>query len=204
MVLRSDYLKKIYIIISVLIAYIIVVGIGFYALAGKQTVSNEVATKAKSRYSDVSSKKSESNASSKAKSTRLMIPEDSSITQSSDDSSISETKDSYQEGKEAQNKTVDSKSVKLEDTIDHTKTGVGTRFTNGRDFLTRVVGASGIEVPEPNLDLEDFYANVKGYDDHIEYAGYAIYYKYLGVQENDNIPDMYKGVYEITKVEKIE
>lgn len=57
MVLRSDYLKKIYIIISVLIAYIIVVGIGFYALAGKQTVSNEVATKTKSRYSDVSSKK---------------------------------------------------------------------------------------------------------------------------------------------------
>lgn len=73
MVLRSDYLKKIYIIISVLIAYIIVVGIGFYALAGKQTVSNEVATKTKSRYSDVSSKKSKSNASSKAKSTTILL-----------------------------------------------------------------------------------------------------------------------------------
>lgn len=188
-------MKKIYAIISVLIAYIIVLGIGFYGLAGRQTVNNEVTTKPKSVYSDVSSNECKPRASSKAKSTKLIIPEDSSITQSNDDNSFaSETK----------NNTADSKSVKLEDTIDYAKTGVGTRFISGKDFLTRVVGASGGEVSEPNLNLEDFYANVKAYDDHVEYVGYAIYYKYLGIQEDDTIPDMYKGVYEITKVEKIE
>jgi len=41
MILRNYYLKKIYVIISVLISYMIVLGIGFYGLEGRQTVNNK-------------------------------------------------------------------------------------------------------------------------------------------------------------------